>query len=336
MPNSIWETRERKGRERPLEASASETATDIVARVERRDIVLRSDGADLATWLFLPDGPGPHPLVIMAHGFSATRTMTADKYAEVFRAAGLVVLLYDHRGFGASGGQPRQRIDPWTQVREYRDALTFAETLDGVAHDRHALWSDSNSAGVAVTCAAIDDRVSAVAAQAPALGRALPPADPDGSLFNAIRDQVLSGHAADSEDLSEAMPVVSDDQHRRPSALAPLTAYRWFIEYGGRFESGWVNDVTRATPKAAPSWQPALCAPYVRCPVLFQVSPSDEMVGANPEVSRYAFDRLAGTKEWSDLEGGHFGLLYWPSEIFDRASSEQARFLSAHLRRGEQ
>ncbi len=60
------------------------------------------------------------------------------------------------------------------------------------------------------------------------------------------------------------------------------------------------------------------------------------MVGANPEVSRYAFDRLAGTKEWSDLEGGHFGLLYWPSEIFDRASSEQARFLSAHLRRGEQ
>jgi len=253
MPNSIWETRERKGRERPLEASASETATDIVARVERRDIVLRSDGADLATWLFLPDGPGPHPLVIMAHGFSATRPMTADKYAEVFRAAGLAVLLYDHRGFGASGGQPRQRIDPWTQVREYRDALTFAETLDGVAHDRHALWSDSNSAGVAVTCAAIDDRVSAVAAQAPALGRALPPADPDGSLFNAIRDQVLSGHAADSEDLSEAMPVVSDDQHRRPSALAPLTAYRWFIEYGGRFESGWVNDVTRATPKAAPS-----------------------------------------------------------------------------------
>jgi alpha-beta hydrolase superfamily lysophospholipase len=33
--------------------------------------------------------------------------MTADRYAEVFASAGLVVLLYDHRNFGAS---QRQRL----------------------------------------------------------------------------------------------------------------------------------------------------------------------------------------------------------------------------------
>jgi len=33
----------------------------------------------------------------MAHGFSATRAMTTDKYAEAFCSAGFAVLLYDHR-----------------------------------------------------------------------------------------------------------------------------------------------------------------------------------------------------------------------------------------------
>lgn len=298
----------------------------------RRDVGFRSDDADLAGWLYLPDRQGPHPMVIMSHGFSATRRMTADRYAEVFEAASLAVLLYDHRGFGASGGEPRQRIDPWVQAREYRDALSFAETIAEVDPDRRALWGDSFSAGVALVVAAVDDRVAALVAQAPTLGRALPESDPSGALLRAMHEQVRRGRASDSEDQGGPLPVVSADQRRSPSALTPLTAYRWFIEYGGRFESGWVNDVTRATPKTAPAWQPALSAPQVRCPVLFQVSPHDEMTGANPEVARYAFERLAGPKDWEELQGGHFGLLYWPSEIFDRVSSQQARFLSERLR----
>jgi len=52
----------------------------------------------------------------MAHGFSATRSMTIDKYAEAFCANGFAVLLYDHRGFGASGGEPRLEVNPWTQT----------------------------------------------------------------------------------------------------------------------------------------------------------------------------------------------------------------------------
>ena len=74
----------------------------------RQDVTFNSEGADLSGWLYVPDSGPPWPLVVMAHGFSATRHMTADKYAEVFHKAGLAVLLYDHRGFGDSGGEPRQ------------------------------------------------------------------------------------------------------------------------------------------------------------------------------------------------------------------------------------
>jgi hypothetical protein len=32
-------------------------------------------------------------------------------------------------------------------------------------------------------------------------------------------------------------------------------------------------------------------------------------------------------KEWADIDGGHFGLLYYPSEIFEQASARQRAFL---------
>ena len=71
------------------------------------------------------------PTVVMAHGFSAVKEMYLDDYAEVFAAAGLNALVFDNRNFGASDGEPRQEIDPWAQVRDYRHAITYASTLAG-------------------------------------------------------------------------------------------------------------------------------------------------------------------------------------------------------------
>ena len=298
----------------------------------RRDVTFGSEGADLKGWVYVPDSAPPWPLVVMAHGFSATRHMTLGKYAEVFRAAGLAVLLYDHRGFGDSAGEPRRQINPWIQARGYRDALSYARSFEGVDGSRLALWGDSFGGGVALAVAGIDGSVGALVVQVPALGREPPPADPDGSLYRAFKETLLSGSVEPCEgDILGPSPVVSDDQVRRPSALEPLTAYRWFIEYGGRFGSGWANDVTRARPKTPVAWHPGLCTGYVSCPSLFLVSAEDEMPGALPAVSREAYEKVAGPKGWIEIEGGHFGLLYFPSEEFERAASAQARFLSEYL-----
>jgi hypothetical protein len=61
------------------------------------------------------------------------------------------------------------------------------------------------------------------------------------------------------------------------------------------------------------------------------VAPQDEMPGSLPAVARNAYNKLAGPKQWMEIEGGHFGLLYFPSEEFERASSAQARFLTDPL-----
>jgi alpha-beta hydrolase superfamily lysophospholipase len=77
-----------------------------------------SKGVMLRGLLFFPEVQTMKPaVVILAYGTSATVSMGADKYAEAFSRAGLVVLLYEHRNFGRSEGEPRQEINPWIQCR---------------------------------------------------------------------------------------------------------------------------------------------------------------------------------------------------------------------------
>jgi uncharacterized protein len=287
-----------------------------------------SEGAQLRGRLYHPRRPGPAPVVVMAHGTSATISMATDRYAEVFQDAGLTVLLYDHRNFGGSGGEPRQEINPWVQARGYRDAMTFVESLEDTDPRRIALWGDSYSAAEALVVGAVDDRVAAVVAQVPSCGSDLPPPDPDGSLFGALRETLLEGDVhGEPGDTLGPLPVVSSDQLHTPSLLPPIQAFRWFIEYGGRHGTGWLNVATRVVPKTRAPFHAGIAAPHVRQPVLMLVAPQDEMPQANPDVSRAAYRGLPATKQLSEIDGGHFGLLYHPSELFDVASRAQRDFL---------
>lgn len=61
------------------------------------------------------------------------------------------------------------------------------------------------------------------------------------------------------------------------------------------------------------------------------VAKNDEMEGANPEVARAIFKKIDQPKTWMDISGGHFGLLYFPSTLFDESINTQIEFLKEHL-----
>ena len=82
------------------------------------------DGVELAGWLYQPEGSGPHPAVVLSHGFSALKVMGLDPVARALAEAGFVAVAYDHRNYGASGGSPRHESDPWQQVHDMRDVVT--------------------------------------------------------------------------------------------------------------------------------------------------------------------------------------------------------------------
>ena len=168
-------------------------------------------------------------------------------------------------------------------------------------------------------------------AQMPGYLDELPSADPDGALFEAFREVFLQG---DFEyipnDISEPMPVVSFDQIGTPSILEPLTSFRWFMEYGGRYGTNWQNWVTGSSQNFE-SFNTHLCAPYLKAPILMVIAEEDEMPGASSEISRKVYGAAPEPKELFEIDGGHFGLLYYPSEIFNQSSKKQVDFLVRHF-----
>lgn len=296
------------------------------------DVAFPSAGATLRGLLFRPDDVELPPVVIMAHGTTATIRMVADEYAEVFRRNGLAVLLYDHRNLGASGGEPRQEINPWMQCRGYLDAIEFVRTLDGIDGQRIGLWGDSYSGGEVLVVGAIDQRVTAIVAQIPVCGARVPALEPSSAHVQTMRSYLLDGDVTRSPATTLGpLPVVSPDQLGTPSLLEPVQAFRWFIDRGGRHGTGWLNRVTRVVPDTSVPYSPFLCAPFVRPPTLMMVAPGDEMEHADYDVSRLVYDLMPDPKQWYDIAGGHFGLLYHPSPLFDEASGVQAAFLRRWL-----
>ena len=134
----------------------------------RRDIEFRTeDGVILRGWHYLPERAGSTPTVVMAHGYSAVKEMYLDRFAEVFAEAGIGAVVFDNRNFGASDGQPRQEIDPWQQIRDYRDAITWASDLPEVDAERIGIWGSSYSGAHVLVVGATDRRVKCVVAQVP-------------------------------------------------------------------------------------------------------------------------------------------------------------------------
>ncbi len=124
-----------------------------------KQVTFKSQGTSLRGVLNMPEGPGPHPLLVMAGGWCYVKEIVMPTYAAELAAVGCATLRFDYRGFGESDGDRRQHIDPWAQIEDYRNALSYAATLDGVDTERLGVWGISYSGGHALILAGIDARV---------------------------------------------------------------------------------------------------------------------------------------------------------------------------------
>ena len=133
----------------------------MATTTQRRDVGFSSGGDLVAAWHYLPQGEATGTCVVMAHGFSLTRHDGLPAFAEALAAAGAHVVVFDHRYLGDSGGEPRQRFRRAAQLADWRAAIAFARTLEGVAADRIVLWGYSFAGGHVTKLAAERDDLAA-------------------------------------------------------------------------------------------------------------------------------------------------------------------------------
>jgi fermentation-respiration switch protein FrsA (DUF1100 family) len=291
-------------------ASGAVTRSSPGGDMSRADVEFPAEGTTLRGWFYLPDsGPGPFPTVVLQHGFSAVKEMHLDDYAEVFAAAGLACLVYDHPGFGASDdapGTPRYEIDPWQQIRCISHAITYAQSRDDVDPRRIGLWGSSYGAANAYVAAAIDRRVRAVVGQVPLV---------TGSLsftqlvridnWAATEEMFAADRLARMKGEPPAMVPVVDDEPMAPSALPTADSFEFFTTTAEKRAPSWRNEVTLRSLEFFRGYEPVDYIPRISpTPLLMVVAPGDRLVDGG--LALRAYQTAVHPKKLVTVEGGHF------------------------------
>jgi uncharacterized protein len=159
----------------------------------KHDVEFSSGGETLRAHLYIPDeGEGPFPVVVMAGGWCYVKELVQPDYAKKFIADGVAALVFDYRNFGDSTGEPRQHIDPWEQIEDYHNAISFVETRSDLDAKRIGIWGISYSGGHVLVVAATDSRVKCVVSNIPVVDGLKTMQLVHGSLgYRALTDLIL-------------------------------------------------------------------------------------------------------------------------------------------------
>jgi uncharacterized protein len=273
--------------------------------VQRQDVEFPVGGdVMLRGWLFVPDGPAPHPAITMAHGFAGVKEHGLERFARAFADAGFVVLVHDHRGFGASDGSPRMDVDPWRQIADWRRAISFLENHPAADPDRIGLWGTSYAGGHAIVLGATDRRVRAVVAQVPTISGY------QQSLRRVPPEQVPDLEAAFADDerhqFHGAPPVTQAVVSSDPAVPAAYRSADAVAFYNQPVPEGvWENAVTLRSSRAARMYEPGTWVSRVSpTPLLMIVGLHDTITIA--DLALTAYEQALQPKKLITIDGGHF------------------------------
>ncbi len=255
----------------------------------REDLNFEVEGTSCAAWLYRPPNTTwAVPCIVMAHGFGMTRECRLPDYAERFAAEGFAVLLFDYRGFGDSGGEPRQLLDIAAQRLDWAGAVAAARGLPGIDPERIALWGTSFSGGHVLHVAARDHRIAAAVAQVPFTdGRAT---------LTSVGKPSADGIRHTARLMAAAARDVARRRRGGPPLLVPVAG-----EYGSRAVIAgpraertlrmlvpdgvsWRNEVNAGIVLQVLADRPGLDAPRIRCPLFVAVCEDDAVTPAEPAI----------------------------------------------------
>jgi pimeloyl-ACP methyl ester carboxylesterase len=301
-------------------------AMDAEATAERRKVRFPSGDTTLVGWHYPGTNGG---CVIMAGGLAVTKEPGTDLFAGRFHHAGFAVLAFDYRGFGESGGQPRQVARIGEQHADLQAAIEFARTLPEVDPTKLAIWGFSASGGHVFPVAARNPELAAAIAQTPL-------ADAPAVAPNAIRHQTALGSLRfTARAVLDALGGVFGRRPLlvplagEPGTVTPLTTPDALngdraLNPDNRYPD-WRQEVAARSALRLGFYRPGRFASRVECPLLVLACDDDGV--ALPEPAVRAGQR-ARSGEVVRLAGGHYEPFM---DGHERAVEAQLAFLRRHL-----
>lgn len=292
--------------------------------MDRADITFDSRGQHCAAWLYRPEGlDGDTPCVVLAHGYTGVREQRLDAFAERFCEAGLAALVFDHRHFGASEGEPRQLLDIKRQLADWDAAIAHARALDGIDPERIVLWGTSFSGGHVLTTAARDHRLAAAIVQVPFT---------DG-LINLIKLGKLHALRLTREGLRDQLGALRGRPPHMIASVGPPGSLS--VMNSPDAEPGfmatnppgyeWPNEAAARITLWVSGYRPGRRAKDIRCPILFCVGDRDVTTPPEPAIKAAM---AAPRGELRRYPVAHFA--GYVGEWFERFTADQVDFLRRH------
>jgi alpha-beta hydrolase superfamily lysophospholipase len=284
--------------------------------MDRQDLVFRSEDDECAAWLYpAAGGSGRAPAIVMAHGLSGTRRDRLGPFAERFAAAGFAALVFDHRGFGDSGGEP-DLFHPRMQLEDWRAAIAFARSLPGINPAKVVTFGSSMGGGNALAAAAKDPGIAAAISQVPFL------------------DIVRQAHR--SSPSVTARLVVAAIQGRHVPAVGQPNEPAFINAPGG--EEGWrrvvsLGEDSRWRNRVSSRWilgrpfRPVRHARSLHCPWLVCVGEADRVARPGPAIAAARRAPLGELRTYPGVD--HFDVYDGP--VHEALVADQIDFLRRHL-----
>lgn len=125
------------------------------------EIRVPGEGLELAGSLYTPDACSSCPAMVFLGGGSAETRTNQVSFAEQFARAGIVSLIYDKRGAGASSGQAEGRsFEDLTE--DALSAVRFLQAQPGVDPGAVGVWGGSEGGTIALIAASRSSDISYV------------------------------------------------------------------------------------------------------------------------------------------------------------------------------
>ena len=131
-------------------ASTSSSPINGGTAISRTTVRIPTPSRDeLEAWLYLPEGDGPHPVVVMAHGIGAIKAGGLAPFAERFCREGFAAIVFDYRQWGGSTGQPREELSFPRQLEDYSTVIGWAATHPDI--DAHRILPGARLSPVCIS-----------------------------------------------------------------------------------------------------------------------------------------------------------------------------------------
>jgi uncharacterized protein len=289
-------------------------------------VTFDSEGTTLVGNLYLPATykPGDQlPTVIVSGSWTTVKEQMAGDYAKLLADQGFAAFAFDSRSFGESGGELRAFESPTHKIADFKNAITFLQTVEAVDADRIAGMGICAGAGYVTTVAATDARLKSLITVAPWIH--------DPAIVNQVyggeanvQKMIKTGRAA-----ADKFAKTGKADYLLATSKTDKTAVMFGdIDYYQNPQRGaipqWDNRFAVATWAEWLTFNPMAQASQVNVPTLFIHSEK----GAIPQGARQFFAAVPGEKKFVWMND------YQQFDFYDQPSAmaKSVNLIAEHLK----